>query len=105
MTHIELLELIPYGKENAISRDKLANLSGLKDREMRDCIALLRRSHAIINLQNGSGYYQPTLNDLSELDHFIKQETCRFKSIAYSLAGAKKVREGLVNRNQVEFQS
>jgi len=51
--------LIPEGKENAISRADLRILSGLDDRTMRRRIN--QSEQFIIN--NGDGYYKPTPQD------------------------------------------
>lgn len=41
---MELLNLIPYGKENAISREDLSKLTGWDDRRVRDEIKRLMRN-------------------------------------------------------------
>ena len=42
--NVELLNLIPYGKENAISREDLSKLTGWDDRRVRDEIKRLMRN-------------------------------------------------------------
>ena len=86
---MNISEFIPVGKENAISRSQLVKLTGLSDRIVRDMIALERRNTAILNLQNGAGYYIPSDSDRAEIERFIKQEEARAKSIFWSLRGAK----------------
>ena len=39
--NVELLNLIPYGKENAISREDLSKLTGWDDRKVREEIKRL----------------------------------------------------------------
>ena len=58
----DIVKYIPYGRENAISRDDLAIKVGCSDRIMRDLISKARKKTVIINIQNGSGYYRPTEN-------------------------------------------
>ena len=64
-----LIAHIPFGRENAVSRDYLAMLLGVTDREMRRLINQARNEgHIIINDQNGRGYYQS-----DDPDHIAKQ--------------------------------
>ena len=65
---MNIADFIPVGKENAISRSRLVKLTGLSDRIVRDMIALERRNTAILNLQNGAGYYIPSESDRAEID-------------------------------------
>ena len=54
-----MLELIPHGKENAISREELVRLTGLDDRTVRQEIARLRESGEIIlSTSRQKGYWQ-----------------------------------------------
>lgn len=86
---MNIADFIPVGKDNAISRSQLVKLTGLSDRIVRDMIALERRNTAILNLQNGAGYYIPSESEKADLERFIKQEEARAKSIFWSLRGAK----------------
>ena len=64
-----LISHIPFGRENAVSRDYLSMLLGVTDREMRKAIRQARNEgHIIINDQNGRGYYQS-----DDLDHIARQ--------------------------------
>ena len=53
----DIVKYIPYGRENAISRDDLAIKVGCSDRIMRDLISKARKKTVIINIQNGSGIH------------------------------------------------
>ena len=86
---MNIADFIPVGKDNAISRSQLIKLTGLSDRIIRDMIALERRNTAILNLQNGAGYYIPSASDRGEIERYVKQEEARAKSIFWSLRGAK----------------
>lgn len=56
---MNILDYIPTGKENAITRCELNILTGLTDRNNRELIRKAREGGAIIlNLQDGVGYYQ-----------------------------------------------
>lgn len=85
---MNLLDFIPYGKENAVSRSQLCKLTGLTDRKVREQISQLRRTHVIINDQSGHGYYRTT--DRAEIERYVRQETARLKSIGWSLKAARK---------------
>lgn len=86
---INIIDLIPVGKENAIKREQLTRLCfqyGLiadvkdKDRAMRELIGEARMEHPIINMSHGDGYYQPrkdSKEEMDELNAFIRQEERR----------------------------
>ena len=86
---MNIADFIPVGKDNAISRSQLVKLTGLSDRIVRDMIALGRRNTAILNLQNGAGYYIPSESDRADIERYVRQEEARAKSIFWSLRGAK----------------
>ena len=81
------INLIPYGKQNAIKRSRLADLWKCSDREMRQAVAKLRKDEPILNLQDGSGYFRPTQEELGEVKSFLAQEIHRAKSIQDSVKG------------------
>lgn len=87
---INIVELIPVGHENAITRQELCRITGLRDRDVRNLIEDARAEHCICNNCDGAGYYIPT--ELSEINDFIAQETSRAKSIFRSLRGAKTLK-------------
>ncbi len=87
---IDIVKYIPFGKENAISRDKLVAATGCSDRTMRDLINKARKRVVIINIQNGSGYYRPTDEDKEEVLKFKKQEENRAKDIFSNLQPVRK---------------
>ena len=62
---MNIADYIPFGKDNAISRKRLSEITGLSDRKLREVIALERRNTIIINLSNGQGYFQP-INGLED---------------------------------------
>jgi len=86
---MDILEFIPYGRGNAIKRKTLRDLIGCTDREMRNYIAIARKETPIINLQDGSGYYQP--KDKDELERYIMQEKARAEKILKNIKVACSV--------------
>lgn len=85
----EFINLIPFGRNNAISRAELCRLTGMNDRAVRETISQLRREHCILNNQDGRGYYRPFVDEAEYVKDYIRQETHRAKSIFWSLKGAK----------------
>lgn len=93
---MKIENLIPKGKNNAISRMELLNrciLHGLanNDRSMRRLIEESRKENVILNLSNGKGYFIPDKEDLSDLRHYIAQEKCRSISINRNLKMASNL--------------
>ena len=70
-----VLDAIPYGKDRAVTREYLAARTGLPDRLVRKAIEEARRSHIILNDQDGKGYYRSY--DLDDIDRFYRQERAR----------------------------
>ena len=85
---MDILEYIPFGRENAVTRSYLRDVTGLPDRDMRRCIESARKEVPIINLQDGRGYYRP--NDKEELTRYILQEQARAQKILRNIRVACK---------------
>ena len=61
---MNILDYIPFGKENAIRRGELIRLTGLDDRSMRKLIEKEQlNGNLILNMQDGKGYFQPIMPD------------------------------------------
>lgn len=98
----EIIDFIPLGRENAISRSELTELCLLndlidpnikdKDREMRKLLQKARIDYTILNNPEG-GYYRPSREDLQELSRYIRQEEKRAQSIFKDVKRAKKLYE------------
>lgn len=91
-----IVDYIPFGHENAISRRDLARITGLNDRHMRECIMRERRETPILNMQDGSGYFRPDMNDSGDralLRAYKKQEESRAKAILWALKAARQALE------------
>lgn len=97
---MNILVYIPYGKEKAISRQMLCELTKLNDRDMRTEIAKARRINPILNAQDGKGYYQPLPEEIEEAKDFLRQESDRAKSIFYSLYSVRNwIKEKEANKH------
>lgn len=102
-TQISIVDLIPVGRENAISRNSLIEkcvVFGLidraksdKDREMRRLVQKARNDYTILNLSDGNGYYRVSINDLQDLQRYIRQEDSRAKAAFRNHDLAKKLYE------------
>ena len=90
-TDINILNYIHKGRENAVTRERLRQLTGLTDCKVRELIREARQSVPIVNLSDGRGYYVPTKEE--EVDKYIRQEEHRAKSIFANLQSAKEYRK------------
>lgn len=98
---MELIDLIPEGRENAIGRKYLVKKCvhyGLvpgnikdTDRAVRILIENARREHTILNLSDGKGYFRPTKDDVGCLRAYINQEDRRARQTFASVTVAKKL--------------
>ena len=54
-----IVDYIPVGRENAVTRRQLCELTGMRDRALRNAIEDARQNgEIIINAQDGRGYYR-----------------------------------------------
>lgn len=96
---MNIVDYIPFGYENAISRKRLSIVTGLNDRVVRQLIETARRDTIIISNDDGSGYWRfpenPTQTEINLLHKFVKQQESRAKSIFFALRPARKaIKEG-----------
>ena len=111
---VSIIDLIPTGKENAISRKMLtAKCVGYgliadsikdKDRQMRHLIEIARKSTdtAIINNSDGEGYYIPgdSLEDALAAKAFYMQENKKRKRPSKELYQLSMFGTDIVNEHQ-----
>lgn len=91
---ITIADLIPVGRENAIKRETLLELCrnnniATNDRAMRKEIEKAKRDYVILNHSNGDGYYRPSLEDVQDLQRYIRQEEKRARSTFKNIQRAK----------------
>ena len=96
-----IIDYIPTGRENAISRQMLCNMTGLSDRMMRHEIERARQQYAILNSQDGSGYFQPSAEEKPLVERWIRQERHRSQKIGNSTLGAEKWLTGEAGGNTI----
>lgn len=86
----EIVNYIPYGHNNAISRQTLCSLTGMTDRTVRRKIEEARRAGALIeNEQDGRGYFQSI--NLDKIERQYKQDTARALAILARRSTARKI--------------
>jgi len=77
---MNLIELIPEGKENAVTKARLTEITGLTDRVVRLTVAQERkRGKVILSDCSGAGYYRPSNH--SDSFRFVKSMRHRAKEI------------------------
>jgi Mn-dependent DtxR family transcriptional regulator len=83
-----LLDLIPFGEENAVSTKELASLLNCHWREITLTVHYLRRKgHVICSCQRG--FFKPERRD--EIEHFVRTMRSRCKHIKAAAASAEKL--------------
>lgn len=90
---VNIIDYIPVGHDNSVSRCYLSLMTGMKDRSIREAIAKARKDGEIIlhRQADGSGYYRPGIADRTYIQQYIKSEESRLKSIGASLKSARKM--------------
>ncbi len=82
-------EYLKKGKENAISRAQLCEITGLSDREVRGAIFEEREAGVLILSDSGArGYWLP--GSVEELEAYAKQMEKRAKKIFIASRAARK---------------
>ena len=87
-----VVDAIPYGRKNAVSRVTLAANVGMTDRQVRKCIEAARKDGRFIISanENGGGYYIAT--DLEEIEAQYKIDRARALAV---LSRLKPMRQKL----------
>ena len=92
---MNIVDYIPYGRKNAITREQLMMLTGMPDRALRKEIERLRQEGiCILNLQDGGGYYRPRPEERSLAEIYMRQQLSRAKSIYKGLKGVREFLKG-----------
>ena len=87
---MNIIDYIPIGQSNAISRKQLGIASGLPDRVMRKAVERARRDYAILNTQDGSGYFRPAPGEAYLTERWLRQERSRERSVRDATRGAER---------------
>lgn len=86
----KIINLIPFGQENAITRKQLMNLTGFTDRIVRSSIEEARKVEVIVNLQDGRGYFRPLESEYLQVREYYLQERSRVIKIMHSFPAIKR---------------
>lgn len=90
-TEFPIMNLLPVGKENAISTTDLVRLTGCKSaRDLQERIAYERNHGAVICSGSGRGYWKP--KDRQEIQEFVRTMDARALN---TLRAAKSARAAL----------
>ena len=69
---MNIMDYIPTGKENAVSREMLVVMTGLDDRAVRGAIQrLVEKGEPIFSSSSHKGYWYS--DDIDELERFINE--------------------------------
>lgn len=91
---MELIDLIPAGHENAVSRKELVRISGLPDRKVRKLIeGYTREGSIVINLEDGYFRYCDD-SDVPYLESYYRREMARGWSIINKCRAIRKFLNG-----------
>ena len=82
---MSIIDLIPIGHDNAVTKKQLMIQTGLDERTIRKEIEEARQSgHIITNLQDGAGYFVPAPEEIALAEAQYKQERARALNILKS---------------------
>lgn len=77
---MNIIDYIPYGRENAVSRQELVMRTGMSDRAVRKAIQLLREDGEIIlSSSHGKGYWRS--DSASEIGRYIAENKSRIRKL------------------------
>lgn len=77
---MDIVDYIPFGRGNAVTREQLRSRTGIDDRAIRDMIAAARRDTVILNMQDGKGYFRPLSEEINYVKAHERQESARIMS-------------------------
>ena len=77
---MDIVDYIPFGRKNAITRTRLRIVTGLNDRQIREQISQARRDTVILNMQDGKGYFGPLPEEINYVKAHERQESARIMS-------------------------
>ena len=82
---ITVLNAIPYGKENAVSKQKIMELTGFCDKKIRKTVKelnkeLVKHGEAILSSSRTRGYWRST--DIKEMKEYIRESKRRQQTLS-----------------------
>lgn len=91
--NITIIDYIPFGKENAIRRSTLSNLTKISDRTTRKILKHLIADYGVIANYETGGYYRTT--DMTEINTAIMIELERMRSIQHTVEQLEEYKKKL----------
>ena len=86
---MNILDFIPKGKENAINKETLCNLTGLNERDVRSAIKrAVECGEPVLSSSGHKGYWYS--EDIDEIEEFIRENDHRSNAITKTTAKLKK---------------
>lgn len=88
--------IIPIGKENAVSGEKLAHSLNCSERRLRRCVERLRQNGVLIcstYRSRGGGYYRP--RDSTEIAEYFNRQLSRIGHVWAALSPFKQYLKAL----------
>lgn len=97
---LNVIDYIPVGHKNAVTRQYLTTVTGLDDRTIRRMIEKeCTREHPILNMQDRKGYFQPAANEMHLVKQYLTQENHRTVKIRKKLS---EIRKYAKSQNELE---
>lgn len=93
----EIIKLIPYGKENGVSKNKLSRLLDVSENETTKIVKELRKKYVILVNAKDGRLYRTTSKE--ELENFIKEKQKNSYEISRAILLAYKEIETLEGAN------
>ena len=103
---LNVIDYIPVGHKNAVTRQYLITMTGFSDRTVREMIEKECTSeHPILNMQDGKGYFQPAADEMHPVKLYLAQENHRTVRIRKKLSEIKKYArsQNEVEKNQISI--
>lgn len=85
---MDIIDFIPYGHDNAVTRSELISMTGESDRAIRDAIS--NSKELIINLQDGAGYFRPLPEEAPHVEHWVRIMKARIREEYKRIAQARR---------------
>ena len=100
--NFEIMALLPEGKENAVSSERLVAMLQLKSkRELQQRIAKERNAGALILSSSTGGYY--TSRDRAEVAEFVRTLESRAKHTFSALKAARRFLRTMDKQTEIQL--
>lgn len=93
MRSVKVVELIPFGHDNAVTLEELGRKVSMRERDIRNAIA--KSSEIIINLQDGAGYFKPTKEETELVEIWLDQMNSRVRELSQRVRKTNKWLKGV----------